>query len=90
MTKLAWAESFSDPADRCNAQYLVDEVERLQAQVKQLADALNFAVLAIHLTREYVGEERLPALDGWSWFDATKRGEHALAAYEASKEKHDG
>ena len=89
MTKLAWAEGFSDATDRFNALDLIHEVERLQAQVKQLADALNFTVLAIHLMREYVGEERLPALDGWSWFDATKRGEQALAAYKVSKEKHD-
>jgi len=27
---------------------------------------------AIRLTREYVGEESLPAVPGWSWFDATQ------------------
>lgn len=25
---------------------------------------------AIRLTREYVGEPMLPAVEGWSWFDA--------------------
>jgi hypothetical protein len=29
-------------------------------------------VEAIRLTREYVGEESLPAVPGWSWFDATQ------------------
>lgn len=27
---------------------------------------------AIRLTREYVGEPMLPALEGWTWFDAIK------------------
>ena len=27
---------------------------------------------AIRLTREYVGERMLPAVEGWSWFDAVK------------------
>lgn len=31
---------------------------------------------AIDLTRQYVGEDTLPAIEGWSWFDATR-------AYEA-------
>ena len=32
---------------------------------------------AFRLTREYVGEDTLPALPGWSWFDWTEK---ALAA----------
>lgn len=35
---------------------------------------------AIRLTREYVGEANLPALPGWSWYEATKRYEEAVAA----------
>lgn len=27
---------------------------------------------AIRLTREYVGERALPAVEGWDWFDAIK------------------
>ena len=27
---------------------------------------------AIRLTREYVGDSTLPALEGWDWFDAVK------------------
>ena len=34
-------------------------------------------VKAFRLTRDYVGEELLPALPGWSWFDWTEK---ALAA----------
>jgi hypothetical protein len=36
-------------------------------------EALLQAVEALRLTREYVGEERLPALPGWAWHDATER-----------------
>lgn len=28
---------------------------------------------ALRLTREYVGEELLPAVEGWSWYDALRR-----------------
>ena len=28
---------------------------------------------AIRLTREYVGEELLPPIEGWSWYDALRR-----------------
>lgn len=34
--------------------------------VRELAQALR-------LTREFVGEELLPPIDGWSWYDALKR-----------------
>lgn len=32
---------------------------------------------ALRLTREYVGEDKLPAIKGWSWYDATE----AIDAY---------
>jgi hypothetical protein len=32
---------------------------------------------AIRLTREYVGENMLPAVPGWSWYDAMQRFEQA-------------
>ena len=40
---------------------------------------------ALRLTREYVGEELLPATDGWSWYDALRRWapHELLAATEA-------
>ena len=47
------------------------ELNRMDALAKMLADALHF-------TQEYVGPQMLPALEGWSWFDA-------LAAYEAQQ-----
>lgn len=34
--------------------------------VRELADA-------IRLTREYIGEDLLPPVEGWSWYDALRR-----------------
>ncbi len=42
-----------------------DIIEEKQAEVELLREA-------IRLTREYVGERMLPALEGWTWFDAIK------------------
>lgn len=36
-------------------------------------DAIAELAQAIRLTREYVGEELLPAVEGWSWYDALRR-----------------
>lgn len=50
-----------------------------QTQVDWLLVAIDLAE-AIRLTREYVGEDKLPALEGWSWFDAMQKYEAAMAA----------
>ena len=34
--------------------------------------ALSRALRAICLTRDYVGEQLLPPIEGWEWFDAGK------------------
>ena len=54
--------------------YSKDFERRLVASLalaKQLAEALHF-------TQEYVGEATLPALPGWSWYDATQAYEVAM------------
>ena len=33
-------------------------------------EVLSKALRAICLTRDYVGEEYLPPIEGWEWFDA--------------------
>lgn len=33
---------------------------------------LSKALKALCLTRDYVGNDVLPAIDGWEWFDAAK------------------
>ena len=37
-------------------------------------------VTAIDLTRQFVGEDVLPAVEGWSWYDAIQAHEALLAA----------
>ncbi len=36
----------------------------------ELNDGLSFALRALCLTRDYVGEKTLPAIEGWEWHDA--------------------
>jgi hypothetical protein len=43
-----------------------DEIDRLERLV---ADGVE----AFRLTREYLGEDALPAVEGWAWFDWTER-----------------
>jgi len=39
----------------------------------ELNALLSVALRAICLTRDYVGEDTLPAIDGWEWYDAGKK-----------------
>jgi hypothetical protein len=55
-----------------------NRAERAEAAVVELAQA-------IRLTREYVGEELLPPVEGWSWYDALRRhAPHELSAPASS------
>jgi len=38
----------------------------------ELKVLLAVALRALCLTRDYVGEKTLPAIDGWDWYDAGK------------------
>lgn len=38
-----------------------------------LNDLLSFCLQSLIHTHEYVGDETLPPIDGWSWFDACKK-----------------
>jgi hypothetical protein len=61
--EVARLRPFVDMAD--NEQRDAEDAERSPA-VRELAEALR-------LTREYVGEDLLPAVEGWSWYDALRR-----------------
>ena len=50
------------------------EVEKSHnASASELNALLSVALRAICLTRDYVGEEMLPAKDGWEWYEAGKK-----------------
>lgn len=48
-----------------------------KSQQRQRIEDLEFALyrarVALEQTRQYVGEELLPAKPGWAWFDVTAR-----------------
>ncbi len=45
---------------------------------------LEDTLLAICVTRDYVGEESLPAITGWCWYDAGKSIAKVLPSSEAT------
>ncbi len=49
----------------------VETAIRLLGERQGLIELCTQASEALRLTREYVGEEMLPAIPGWSWYDAT-------------------
>ncbi len=65
------------------AEELLAEVDALRAEAQQLREALWRGVEAMRLTREYVGEDVLPVVEGWSWFDWTREALAALAGSSA-------
>ncbi len=46
-------------------------LEREGPRLEEAEHLLAKAREALRLTREYVGEERLPNIEGWSHYDAT-------------------
>lgn len=68
---------------------VVEDVADVRARGLAAEEALANALRAvaelaeaIRLTREYVGEELLPPVEGWSWYDALLR--HAPSQLPAS------
>lgn len=54
-------------------------------ELAALVVAAEQAREAFLLTREYVGFELLPAIEGWAWYDATFALGAALAALDAKQ-----
>lgn len=46
--------------------------EQLQGAVEAAAELAQ----ALRLTQEYIGNEALPPIEGWSWFDALSKHGH--------------
>lgn len=62
------------------------EIAQLQQQVRELRDQRDEAVQALRLTHEYVGTDMLPAVEGWSWYDALR---HLCPSYVATLHRRD-
>lgn len=61
-----------------------DKYRAERALADDLASVVAGGLVAVDLTRQYVGEKMLPAVEGWSWFDWTQRAEAALARHKAA------
>lgn len=55
------------------AQEVEQHVNGMQAVIADLVQAIDY-------TRQYIGEDALPAVPGWSWFDATEKAKAFLPA----------
>jgi uncharacterized circularly permuted ATP-grasp superfamily protein len=50
-----------------------EHTEAAESVSEKLRTFIAQGITAFHHTREYVGEDVLPAQPGWSWFDWTER-----------------
>ena len=50
-----------------------EDVDKLYERLEEAEGALSLALRAICLTRDYVGEDLLPPIDGWEWYEAGKK-----------------
>jgi len=50
----------------------VDAFDAAQVLYERQSEALNLALEAFRHTREYIGEDLMPAIEGWSWYDAVQ------------------
>lgn len=64
---------------RARAARAEDECGALNTAVHDLARALR-------LTQEYVGDDLLPPIEGWEWYDALKRHAPEYLATESDPE----
>ena len=61
------------------AVHAINSHDELVAQRNELLSALEQCRDAFEYTRQYVGYETLPPINGWSWFDADQRAKDAIA-----------
>jgi len=62
------------------------EVEANDATASELKRLLGRSLRAICLTRDYVGSEILPPIEGWEWFDAGKEISELIPEHEWADE----
>lgn len=65
-----WPAAGNPPICELPHQTVADEDE---CEQERLARAVAGLAQALRLTREYVGADLLPAVEGWSWYDALRR-----------------
>jgi hypothetical protein len=72
--------------DRQSCRNCGAECRPAEPSTDTLRELLRQAREALRLTREYVGEDTLPAIPGWSWFDAMQAIDEELVATPARED----
>lgn len=62
----------------CNKHMICPTYDELLKKNKELKDAIFHQIGAMEFTRQYVGKKTLPAIEGWSWYDAEQEAMKAL------------
>lgn len=52
------------------------QTDALRDQLRGAVEAAAELARALRLTQEYVGDELLPPIEGWSWYEALKAHGH--------------
>lgn len=58
---------------------LKSDVEQLKSALREAKEALSSCRDGVEFTRQYIGYGMLPAIVGWSWFDADQSAHKAIA-----------
>lgn len=65
--------------DKEQIERLHEQLTASQAREAKLRESLAQYRTAMVFTRQYVGHEVLPAISGWSWFDADEEAKEAIS-----------
>ena len=82
----AMRHQYSKQGEDVSVVGILDELERaegqLEAQRKEAMELLRQVNEAFRITREYVGKDTLPAIEGWAWYDADCAARTLLVSLE--------
>jgi hypothetical protein len=65
---------------------LISAAPDMMKMLEKMAEALEKCREGFEYTRQYVGYDTLPAIDGWTWYDADCAAEQALQEYREMKD----
>ena len=78
----AMRHQYSKQGEDVSVVGILDELERAEGQLEDATRVLRQVGEAFRITREYVGEDTLPAIEGWAWYDADCAARTLLVSLE--------